>query len=138
GTSPLSQYVICELLTAGIEEAHLRVIRAHYRARRDAMLAALERHLPGYFTWTRPEGGLFVWGTMPEGYDARELLRRALARGVAFVAGAPFYPDDPPANTFRLNFSNTGPERIAEGVERLGQAVAELERDAARAAAAAE
>ncbi|HET6522259.1 MAG TPA: PLP-dependent aminotransferase family protein, partial [Geminicoccaceae bacterium] len=63
GTSPLSQYVICELLTAGIEEAHLRVIRAHYRARRDAMLAALERHLPGYFTWTRPEGGLFVWVT---------------------------------------------------------------------------
>ena len=126
-TSPFAQYVVAELVTAGIEDEHLEVIRGHYRERRDAMLAALARHLPADdVTWTWPEGGMFVWVTLPKGLDARELLRRAIAGGVAFVAGAAFYPDDPPANTFRLNFSNASPEAIERGVERLGRAIAGL------------
>jgi len=93
-----------------------------YRERRDAMLAALERHFPEEVRWTRPEGGLFLWATLPEGLDAQEILNIALEKGkVAFIPGGPFFPDEPQPNTMRLNFSYTSPERIEEGIARLGR-----------------
>ena len=80
--------------------------RAHYRRRRDAMLAALERHMPEGASWTRPNGGLFVWVRLPDGIDAADLLDRAVKQaGVAFVPGAAFFHDGRGRNTMRLSYS---------------------------------
>lgn len=92
--------------------------RAHYRVKRDAMLGALTRHMSG-LTWTKPEGGLFVWLTLPKGVDAGALLTRAIADGVAFVPGRAFHADGGGGNTLRLSYSLPSPDRIEEGVRRL-------------------
>jgi DNA-binding transcriptional MocR family regulator len=99
-----------------------QVVKAiiHYRARRDAMLAALERHMPSGVTWTRPEGGLFIWLTLPAHIDARALLKRSVADArVAFVPGAAFFSGDAGHNTIRLSYSLPGEADIARGIERL-------------------
>lgn len=94
--------------------------RAHYRRRRDAMLVALDRHMPKGADWTRPAGGLFIWVTLPEGRDAARLLQRSLAEaGVAFVPGAAFFFDGRGRNTLRLSFSLPGEAAIDEGIGRL-------------------
>jgi DNA-binding transcriptional MocR family regulator len=86
------------------------------------MLRALEEFFPAGVTWTRPAGGLFLWVTLPEGYDAAELLKLAVEQQrVAFVPGASFFPKGGGANTMRLNFSNATPEKIREGISRLGK-----------------
>jgi 2-aminoadipate transaminase len=85
------------------------------------MLSAMDEFFPPEVTWTRPEGGLFLWGVLPEAYDTREVLKSAIQRKVAFVPGTPFYPDGGGRNTMRLNFSNATPENIHEGIYRLGQ-----------------
>lgn len=90
------------------------------------MLAALERELPATLSWTRPDGGMFLWLTLPATLDAAALLERAVVRRVAFVPGAPFHPRGGGANTLRLNFSHSDPARISEGVRRLGEAVRSL------------
>jgi len=84
------------------------------------MIAALERHFPSGCTWTRPDGGLFLWVTVPPSLDTQSLLPAALAAGVAYVPGAPFWVDRPVHNTLRLNFSHATPERIETGIRRLG------------------
>ncbi len=100
---------------------HAAGIREIYRARRDAMLTALRDFMPAGVTWTQPEGGMFVWMTLPEGLDAADLLARSIAEiRVAFVPGAAFYPDRSGKNTIRLSFSVPPPERIRDGIERLG------------------
>ncbi len=97
---------------------------AHYRRRRDAMLGALEHHMPAGATWTRPAGGLFVWVTLPEGHDGANLLQRSLEEaGVAFVPGAAFYFDGRGRNTLRLSFSLPGEADIEQGIGRLGKLV---------------
>jgi 2-aminoadipate transaminase len=128
GTSALAQLLVLDLVRSGLEAEHLVTIRRTYRERRDAMLAALERHLPGDFTWTRPTGGMFIWVTMPEGGDARELLAASVARGVAFVPGDAFYPANPDPRTFRLNFSNGAPAVIEQGIKQLAAAIGDLKR----------
>ena len=85
------------------------------------MLEALARHFPVGARWTRPSGGLFLWVTLPPGVDSMELLDEALHAGVAFIPGAPFYADGRGAATLRLNFSYCTPERIEEGIGRLGR-----------------
>ena len=106
-------------------DGHVARVRALYRGRRDAMLAALGRHMPAGVTWTRPEGGMFVWVTLPEGMDGAALLERSLARDkVAFVPGAAFYPDGSGRNTIRLNFSSPTEAMIEEGLSRLGRLIA--------------
>ena len=106
-------------------DGHVARVRALYRGRRDAMLAALGRHMPAGVTWTRPEGGMFVWVTLPEGMDGAALLERSLARDkVAFVPGAAFYPDGSGRNTIRLNFSSPTEGMIEEGLSRLGRLIA--------------
>ena len=97
--------------------------RAHYRRKRDALLDALERYVPG-LAWTEPEGGLFSWLTLAAGVDAAALLERSLAEvGVAFVPGRAFHPDGGGANTLRLSYSLPSIERIEEGVWRLAKLI---------------
>ena len=96
--------------------------REHYRRRRDAMLAALERHMPQGVTWTRPGGGLFVWVRLPEGVDAASLLDRAVnEENVAFVPGAAFFFDGRGRNTLRLSYSLPAEAEIEDGIARLAK-----------------
>ena len=98
--------------------------RAAYRCRRDAMLAALQRHMPEGATWTKPKGGLFVWVRLPEGVDAAALLDRAVKEaGVAFVPGAAFFHDSRGRNTLRLSFSLATEAQIEDGIARLAQLI---------------
>lgn len=120
-TSTFSQMVTFELARGGFLDQHVRTIRALYRERRDVMLAALERWFPEEVRWTRPEGGLFLWLTFPGDVDATLLLHEALEKKVAFVPGEAFFADGSGQNTARLNFSNAAPERIEEGIRRLGE-----------------
>ncbi len=119
-TSTFAQMVAYETARGGFLDRHVRRIREVYRVRRDAMLASLQRHFPAGVLWTRPQGGLFLWATLPRGVDAGALLQHALAEKVAFVPGAAFHPRGGGAHTFRLNFSYCRPEVIEEGIRRLG------------------
>ena len=120
-TSSLIQMIAYEVARDGFLEQHVRRIRQVYTHRRDVMLAAMERYFPEEVQWTRPAGGLFLWAWLPEGMDAAELLKIAVeTQRVAFVPGHAFYPDGSGQNTMRLNFSNATPERIEEGIRRLG------------------
>lgn len=96
-----------------------------YRARRDVMLEALIRHMPEGTTWTRPEGGLFVWLTLPAQIDTTDLLARALQHDVAFVPGRGAYLDGRGGNSMRVNFSGVNEDEIREGVSRIGSVIAE-------------
>ncbi len=124
-TGTLDQYIVHELLAGGQIEAGLPAIVARYRERRDTMLTALAEHFPADVRWTRPAGGMFLWVTLPRGIDASDLLPAAVERGVAFVPGKSFFPNGGGENTMRLNFSNATPERIREGIARLGSLLRE-------------
>lgn len=118
-SAAINQMVIHRLASADYP-AQVVKATAHYRRRRDAMLAALERHMPPGVTWTRPEGGLFIWLTLPAHIDTRALLQRSIAEArVAFVPGAAFFADDTGHNTIRLSYSLPGEAQIAQGIERL-------------------
>jgi len=119
-TSGLNQIVMHEVASSMIER-QAEMLRPIYKARRDAMLQALEAHMPPGITWTRPEGGMFVWVELPAAIEGAELLRRAIAEAhVAFVPGTGFYPDHSGRNHIRLSFSLNEPAKIEEGVKRLG------------------
>jgi 2-aminoadipate transaminase len=120
-SSTFCQMVAYETARGGFLDTHVRHIRRVYRERRDAMLAALERHSPDGVRWTHPQGGLFLWVTLPKGQDSAELLREALKEKVAFVPGHSFHPLGGGANTMRLNFSYCPPAAIEEGIRRLGR-----------------
>jgi 2-aminoadipate transaminase len=92
-----------------------------YHERRDAMLAALSEFFPSDVTWTHPEGGFFVWVTLPAHLDTKSLLAEAVERGVTFVPGTDFFPDGRGANSMRLAFCYESPEQITEGVRRLAE-----------------
>ncbi len=119
-TNAIQQRAAARLLATFDFDAHVRRIKAVYGERRDAMLAALAEHFPPAAGWTRPEGGLFLWVELPEAVRAEELFERAVAERVAFVPGTPFFAADPRRNFMRLNFSNSSPEAIEEGIRRLG------------------
>jgi 2-aminoadipate transaminase len=97
----------------------LKTYREVYRERRDALLSALTDYMPAGTTWTEPQGGLFVWATLPEGLDSKAMMPRAIAARVAYVPGTGFYADGTGTGNMRLNFSFPPPERIREGVRRL-------------------
>jgi DNA-binding transcriptional MocR family regulator len=106
-------------------DAQVAKIRAAYRQRRDSMLTALERHMPEGCRWTHPEGGMFIWVTLPDGMDGARLLAASLESArVAFVPGQAFFADASRPNTMRLSFSCADPETIEEGIARLGALVA--------------
>jgi 2-aminoadipate transaminase len=125
-TSTLNQMIAHEILSDSDGEGdflreHVRFIRQVYRERRDAMLDAMERYFPPEVRWTRPQGGLFLWVTLPDNLDTTELLKDAIALNVAFVPGRAFSPGPGGHNTLRLNFSFCDPERIELGIRRLGE-----------------
>ena len=113
------QYVAAEFLRSGRLDANLVKTIALYKGKRDLLLSLLEEHMPEGVSWTRPEGGLFLFLTMPEGFDAVKFYDKALDAGVAYVAGEFFHPDRSGRNTMRLNFSFMSPDRMTEGIRLL-------------------
>ena len=115
------QYVAAEFLSSGRLDENLAKTIALYKGKRDLLLSLLEEHMPEGVRWTRPEGGLFLFLTMPHGFDAVKFYDKALEAGVAYVAGEFFHPDRSGKNTMRLNFSFMTPERMIEGVRILSK-----------------
>lgn len=121
--STINQMVAARVVADGYE-THLERLRGHYRERASAMQTALARHMPMGVTWSKPQGGMFVWLQIPEGLDGAQLLEAALAEErVAFVPGAPFFAVGPEPNTLRLSYSLPSPAEIDEGVRRLGRLI---------------
>jgi 2-aminoadipate transaminase len=118
-TSSFNQNVAYEVAKGGFLDEHVKVIRATYKERRDVMLELMDELFPSDVRWTKPQGGMFLWGMLPENVDAAEVLKVAIERKVAFVPGAAFHPNGGGANTMRLNFSFSNPENIREGISRL-------------------
>ena len=119
------QYVAAEFLESGKLDANLEKSIALYKGKRDLLLEILQKHMPEGVRWTHPEGGLFLFLTMPEGFEAVRFYDKALDAGVAYVAGEFFHPDGSGKNTMRMNFSFMTHERIAEGVKLLASLLAE-------------
>lgn len=124
-SSTINQMAIAEVAST-VFAAQVEKIRAAYRQRRDLLLAALAAHMPAGVSWTKPEGGMFVWVTLPPGMDGAKLLARSLETvKVAFVPGRAFFADGSGENTLRLSFSCASAEMIDEGMRRLGRLIAE-------------
>lgn len=124
-SNSFGQRVILEAVRRGLLEPHRERIVALYRAKRDLMLEALSRYFPPEVTWTRPQGGFFIWVTLPDGMDAKRLLPEAVAEErVAYVAGGAFFVDGSGANTIRLAYSQASDAEIVEGIKRLGRFLA--------------
>jgi 2-aminoadipate transaminase len=124
-TGTYVQMLAYDIASRGILKRHVQVIRKVYSERRDAMLEALEEHFPEGVTWTRPQGGLFLWVRCPEGVDTEVLLEKAVKEKVAFVPGFAFFADGRGRNAMRLNFSAMPPDKIRIGVRRLGRVLRE-------------
>lgn len=124
-TATFNQLVAYEVAKGGFLDRHIKVIRDVYRTRRDTMLAAMDGYFPPGVDWTHPEGGLFLWGTLPENLNSTDVLKAAIEQKVAFVPGASFFSTGGGHNTMRLNFSNATPEKIMEGISRLGRVLYE-------------
>jgi len=123
--SVINQMVMHRLVTNGRHGDLVARARAHYRPKRDAMLAALEAHMPPGVTWTTPEGGFFIWLKLPDGVSGAALLKRAIEEArVAFVPGAAFFHDGSGENTIRLSYSLPDVSDIATGVRRLASLLA--------------
>jgi DNA-binding transcriptional MocR family regulator len=122
---PAINQMVMYRLAVSVFDSNVLNAREHYRRKRDAMLRALERHMPKGVQWTRPQGGLFVWVTMLDRIDAAKLLQRAVDEAkVAFVPGHAFYSDGSGRNTMRLSYSLPTPELIDDGIARLGRLIA--------------
>lgn len=125
-TATLTQMAVYETIKDGFLDQHLPNVREIYRKQGGYMLEAMQQHFPDTTSWTRPEGGMFLWVTLPTHIDAHELLSRAIAQNVAFVPGAPFFADGSVQhNTMRLSFVTVPEARIREGIEILGKLIAE-------------
>jgi 2-aminoadipate transaminase len=120
-TSTFIQMIANDIMRRGILRAHSKVIKAAYGERRHIMTTSMEEHFPKGVTWTKPVGGLFLWARTPEHVNTMDLLETAVEEKVAYVPGTVFYPDGSGLNTMRLNFSNATPEKIREGIKRLGR-----------------
>lgn len=128
-TSTFVQMTAYEVLRDDFLQSHVRLIRQVYGERRDVMLRALKRYFPPGASWTHPQGGLFLWVTLPQAVDTLALMPKAIENKVTYVPGSAFFPDGSGHNTFRLNFSNAKPEQIELGIRRLGEVLeAELEK----------
>lgn len=124
-TATFNQLVAFEVAHGGFLDRHIHTIRDVYGKRRDLMMAAMEREFPSEVSWTHPQGGLFLWGTLPAYMDAKDLLKTCLDRKVAFVPGEAFHPTGGGKNTMRINFSNATHAEIEEGILRLGTSIRE-------------
>jgi 2-aminoadipate transaminase len=123
-TSQLTQMVVHEVIKDGFLDQHIPKIRTLYGNQCQAMLTAMTEYFPASVEWTKPEGGMFIWVTLPKHINAMQLLDEAIAQKVAFVPGSPFYANEPETNTLRLSFVTVPPERIRIGIEILGKLIA--------------
>ena len=119
-TNSLTQRALYRYLTDNKVEEHIQTIVAQYREQRDVMLESMKEYFPASVSWIVPDGGMFIWAKLPEYVDTNKLLPEAVENKVAFVPGAPFYANGTGHNTMRLNFSNSTPDLIHSGIERLG------------------
>jgi 2-aminoadipate transaminase len=122
-TPTFTQIVAYEVARNGFIDKHVVKIREVYTERRDIMLEELAKNMPEGVKWTHPKGGLFLWVTLPDYMDTSIILNDAIAEKVAFVPGESFFPNGGGKNTMRLNFSNARPEKIREGMQRLGRVI---------------
>lgn len=120
---PFNQAIAATLMSQGLLHKQIDIIKELYYKKRQLMLSALEEHMPEGVSWTRPEGGLFLWVRLPEHMDTKELFEEAIANNVAYVIGSAFHCDEGGNNTMRLNFSYPSEEQIPEGVKRLATAI---------------
>lgn len=126
-TPGFNQRIVYEVIKDGFLREHVPTIRARYKAQRDAMQAALKAHLPAGCRWQPPVGGMFFWVELPAHLDATALLPQAVEAGMAFVPGAPFFPQGGHANTMRLSFVTASPAQIEAAVAALGRVLAAVE-----------
>jgi 2-aminoadipate transaminase len=124
-TSTLTQYFVREYFAEGRWREYVEDLVEIYRRRRDVMIGALEKHFPPQASWTRPDGGLFIWATLPSYIDTEDLLAKALRENVAFVPGRAAYVDERGRSSMRLNFSGVSEDEIREGVRRIGSVIEE-------------
>ena len=120
-TSSLTQDFAAHFFASGEWRGYVQALTGLYRSRRDAMIGAISEYFPHGATWNRPEGGLFVWATLPDMLDSDDLLAKALQAGVAFVPGSAAYVDGRGGSSMRLNFSGVPEETIVEGIRRIGK-----------------
>ncbi|MEG2183540.1 MAG: PLP-dependent aminotransferase family protein [Cloacibacillus sp.] len=116
-----AQYLIEDYLAHNEYQSHVEKITKLYRTQADAMLAAMKEFFPDNVKFTEPEGGMFIWVTLPEGVSSLDIFHKAMEKKVAFVPGDPFYANKHDVNTFRLNYTNSTPEVIREGIKRLAE-----------------
>ena len=122
-TNVFSQAIIAEFLNQNLMDEHKEHIKSMYKRKRDIMLDCMQKYLPSGVKWTIPDGGLFLWVTLPEGMNSKDLLKKAIDKKVAFVPGNSFSTDGNIENSMRLNFSNASDENIVEGIKRLGEVI---------------
>ncbi|MCI0498030.1 MAG: aminotransferase class I/II-fold pyridoxal phosphate-dependent enzyme, partial [Thermoplasmata archaeon] len=120
-----------EYMQRGLLDPHIEEIKAMYGRKRNIMLKALDDNMPDGVSWTRPDGGLFLWLSAPSYVDTKDMFTRAVEAKVAYVVGTAFYIDGRGLNEMRLNFSYTSDEEIKVGIERLA-GVIEKEIDSAK------
>lgn len=123
-TPSFNQRIVHESIKDGFLNEHIPRIRELYGNQCHAMLDALKRHFPTGTSWNEPEGGMFIWVTLPEHIDTMKLLEKAIADNIAFVPGAPFFANSAPRNTLRLSFVTVPKEKIEDGIARLGKLIA--------------
>ncbi len=125
-TNVFSQYLIWDYLMKNDLKAHIAKITELYRKQAQTMLESMDKYFPKTVKYTRPNGGMFLWVTLPEGVSSLKLFPKALEKKVAFVPGDPFYINKKDVNTMRLNYTNADCETIEEGIKRLGELLSEI------------
>lgn len=114
-----SQYAICDYLQNNDLNCHIEVIKKLYKTQSDEMINSIREYFPKDVLYTKPEGGMFIWVTLPDGRSSLELFNKVMEKKVAFVPGNPFYSDTKDVPTFRLNYTNSDSETIREGIRRI-------------------
>jgi 2-aminoadipate transaminase len=122
-TASLNQLLFADFLASGEFYKHVEVVKKVYKKKKDAMLDVLQKYMPEGVTWTKPEGGLFLWVKLPEYMSADDMFEDAIKENVAYVIGSAFHCDGSGKNTMRLNFSYATMDEIEEGIKRLATAI---------------
>jgi 2-aminoadipate transaminase len=125
-SNSLCQRIVHQYLMSNDVDKHIETIIAAYKKQRDIMIAAIEENFPAEVHFTKPEGGMFLWVTLPERLSALELFEHAVGEKVAFVPGTPFFVDGGGQHNIRLNFSNANEDKIEKGIRRLGRIMRNL------------
>jgi 2-aminoadipate transaminase len=120
-SNSLGQRMACRFAASGYIDEHVASLISLYREKRDLMISCMEKHFPAAVSWTQPQGGFFIWVTLPEAMNARSVLLKAIERRVAFVDGAGFFVNGNGKNTARFAFSEASPEKIRRGIAILGE-----------------